>query len=216
MNNYDGIVSLLFFCIELLLFINIWFLSKSKYKNLIALILALLASYQLFEFLICGLNLYDESMLYFAFVIITYLPPTGLLLVIRVNNIRLNKPAILFIPAAFFTLYYFFFQNQFSLKKCTVLYASYHYPLGFLYGLFYYLPMLIAVILLIKNYATSSSQKQRKENLILLTGYLSFTIPMGIALILYPEFRTAIESVLCKFAIVFAIIISYFALSIKK
>lgn len=176
----------------------------------------MLAAYQLFEFLICGLNFYDQIVVYLAFVIISYLPPTGLLLVLKINNLKLKHSGLIFSPAIFFTVFYFFSQNQFVVKKCTVLYASYHYPLGFLYGLFYYLPMLIAVVVLIQNFLKSKSQSNKRENLILLLAYLAFTIPMGIALLIYPEILNAIESLLCKFALVFAIVISYFAIHFRK
>lgn len=216
MKNYDGIISLLIFCIELLLLINVWIFSKNKFKNLLLILLSLLASYQLFEFLICGLNFYEPFIVYLAFVIISYLPPLGLLLVMKINNIKLKQSGLIFSPAIFFTLFYFFTHKQFVVKKCTVLYVSYHYPLGFLYGLFYYLPMLIAVVMLIHNTLKSKSQSIKKENLTLLFGYFAFTIPMGIALLVYSEYLNAIESLLCKFALVFAVVISYFALHFKK
>lgn len=216
MKNYDGIISLLIFCIELLLLINVWIFSKNKFKNLLLVFLSLLAAYQFFEFLICGLDFYEPFIVYLAFVIISYLPPLGLLLVMKINNIKLKQSGLIFSPAIFFTLFYFFTQKQFVVKKCTVLYASYHYPLGFLYGLFYYLPMVITVIILIQNTLKAKNQTIKKENLTLLFGYIAFTIPMGIALLIYPDYLNAIESLLCKLAIVLAIVISYFALHFKK
>lgn len=217
MQNYNGILSLLIFCIELVLLINVLYFSKSRYKNLSVAILLLLALYQFFEFLICGLGLKDGFVVYLAFVTISFLPPTGLLLIARVNKINLKKfQGLIFAPAIFFTLYYFLTMNNFRVRECSVIYASYHYPLGFLYGLFYYLPIVIALYIALTNFIKSSDKVSRKNNSILIFGYLSFLIPMILSLLVYPNSVNFIESLMCKFAFVLSLSITYFALDIKR
>lgn len=217
MHNYDGILSLLIFCIEIVLLGNVLYFSKSKYKNLSVIILSLLALYQFFEFLICGMNLKEGFVIYLAFVTISFLPPTGLLLIAKVNKINLKRfQGLIFAPAIFFSLYYFLTIKEFRVRECSVIYASYHYPLGFLYGLFYYLPILIALSIAFRNLFTSKDKVLKRNNLILILGYLSFLIPMIVTLLIYPESVNFIESLMCKFAFVLSLTISYFALEIKR
>lgn len=217
MHNYDGILSLLIFCIEIVLLGNVLYFSKSKYKNLIVTILLLLALYQFFEFLICGMNLKEGFVVYLAFVTISFLPPTGLLLIAKVNKINLKRfQGLIFAPAIFFSLYYFLTIKEFRVRECSVIYASYHYPLGFLYGLFYYLPILIALSIAFRNLFTSKDKVLKRNNLILILGYLSFLIPMILTLLVYPESINFIESLMCKYAFVLSLAISYFALDIKR
>lgn len=217
MQNYDGILSLLIFCIEIVLMGNVLYFSKSKYKNLIVTILLLLALYQFFEFLICGMNLKEGFVVYLAFVTISFLPPTGLFLIAKVNKINLKRfQGLIFAPAIFFSLYYFLTIKEFRVRDCSVIYASYHYPLGFLYGLFYYLPILIALSIAFRNLFTSKDKVLKRNNLILILGYLSFLIPMIVTLLIYPESVNFIESLMCKFAFVLSLAISYFALDIKR
>lgn len=217
MHNYDGILSLLIFCIEIVLLGNVLYFSKSKYKNLIVTILLLLALYQFFEFLICGMNLKEGFVIYLAFVTISFLPPTGLFLIAKVNKINLKRfQGLIFAPAIFFSLYYFLTIKEFRVRECSVIYASYHYPLGFLYGLFYYLPILIALSIAFRNLFTSKDKVLKRNNLILILGYLSFLIPMILTLLVYPEAINFIESLMCKYAFVLSLAISYFALDIKR
>ncbi len=217
MQNYNGILSLLFFCVELVLLINVLYFSKSRYKNLSVVILALLALYQFFEFLICGMGLKESFVIYLAFVTISFLPPNGLLLIARVNKINFKKfQSLIFVPPLFFSLYYLLTIKEFRVRECSVIYVSYHYPLGFLYGLFYYIPILIALYIAFKNLLKSSDQTLRKNNSILIFGYLSFLVPMIVALFIYPDSINFIESLMCKFAFVLSLSISYFALDIKR
>jgi len=217
MQNYNGIISLLIFCIEIVLLGNVLYFSKSRYKKLIVTILSLLALYQFFEFLICGLNLDDDFVIYLAFVTISFLPPTGLLLIAQVNKINLKKfQGVIFAPAIFFSLYYFLTIKEFRIRECSVIYASYNYPLGFLYGLFYYLPILIALFIAFRNLIISKDKILKKNNSILIFGYLSFLIPMILTLVIYPESVNFIESLMCKFAFVLSLTISYFALENKR
>lgn len=217
MNDYKGIISLLIFCIELVLLINVLIFSKSKLKTNLVTILSLLAAYQFFEFLICGMNLQTSFVIYLAFVTITFLPPTGLLLAMKVNKIKKSKlTGLIYSPAIFFTLYYFLTIKEFRIRECSVIYASYHYPLGFLYGLFYYIPIGLSLIIFIKGFIGQAERTLKKQNLILFIGFLSFLLPMILSLFIYPESVNFIESLMCKFAFALALVISYFALYFKK
>jgi hypothetical protein len=122
------------------------------------------------------------------------------------------------LPAIFFIIYYSSTINKFAVTKCAVLYASYNFPLGTLYGTFYYLPILISFILLIVNLKSFDESKRRQAKL-LITGYYFIIIPVVASFILLllnlPGLFTSIESILCKSAIGYAVALVFFALNNK-
>lgn len=181
--------------------------------------IALLAAYQSMEFLMCQVGLQDSFYPFLAFVIISFLPPLNLLLAFTVTrNQNLNAKIILiFIPAITFSVYYLFVIPNFIVAKCTVLYASYHYPLGDLFGAFYYLPILISIILLIKFISRTDNKKQKVIAKVLFYGAIFISIPslIGFTLIFTAgnySIISSIESIMCKFAFVYAIILSFVCL----
>lgn len=217
--NFDGTVSLLIACIEWILLVNLLIFSKKDRTNVIALIMiSLLAGYQTMEFLMCNLGLTNPIYPYIAFVIISYLPPLNLFLVLNItHNSKLNWNIILiFIPAIFFTVYYVFKLNQFQVAKCTVLYASYHYPLGDLYGFFYYLPVLISMLVLIRIINKTDDKRKRLLFKVLLysTIFISLPVIIGFSLMFAGSYIiiSSMESIMCKFAFVYAISLSFLIL----
>jgi hypothetical protein len=217
--NFDGIVSLLIACIEWIFLINLLIFVKKDKTNIIALIMiSLLAGYQTMEFLMCNVGLTNPVFPYIAFLIISYLPPFNLVLVLHLtkkNNLN-KKNFLLFIPALFFSIYYLFLIPQFEVAKCTVLYASYHYPLGDLYGFFYYLPILISMIILIRAIPETEDKKIKLIYKVLLysTIFISLPVVAGFALMFAGSYIiiSSMESIMCKFAFVYALSLSFITL----
>jgi len=210
--NWNGTVSLLLACIEFLLLFNLLvFVKKDKTNTIALIIVALLAGYQAMEFLMCQIELQNSFFPYFAFIIISFLPPLNLFLTLSLtHNVTFNlKSWLIFLPAIIFSIYYTFVIPEFAVTSCTVLYATYHYPLGDLYGFFYYMPILISIVLLIRY--ISKPQEKRKKIIarILLFGVIFISLPalLGFTLMLFNNYSiiSAIESIMCKFAFVYAI-----------
>jgi hypothetical protein len=220
LNNWDGIVSLFIACIEILLLVNLLiFAEKNKVNRIIFFIIALFAGYQTLEFLICGLGFDSSLTAYFAFVVISLLPPLNLLLILAISGLLLrfrNKFGItllIFLPALFFILYYLIMVDQFIVVKCTVFYATYNYPLGDLYGFFYYMPVLISFIILLKK----KEALDKKQFYRLLIAYMFITIPVVVGFSLlylgFPALIASMESLLCKFAFGYAIFLALYCLN---
>jgi hypothetical protein len=153
---------------------------------------------------------------YFAFVDISFLPPLGLILALSLND-KLSKFHLLaFIPAIALLIYYAGMIESFKVVRCSLFYAMYHYPLGDLYGLIYYSPVILTLLVFIKGIFNKEIIEKKFFNQVLLTGYLLFVIPTIIAFIVYPEFWRMVESVMCKFAFLFACCVSYFVLKNGK
>ncbi|BDQ03048.1 hypothetical protein [Ignavibacterium sp.] len=217
--NFDGIVSLFIACIEWILLINLLIFSKKDKTNVIALIMiTLLAGYQTMEFIICNLGFTKPVFPYIAFLIISYLPPLNLLLVLNLtqNNSLGRKNILLFSPALFFSIFYLFKLDQFQIAKCTVLYASYHYPLGDLYGFFYYIPILISILILIRSIPKADDKRKKLIFKVLLysTIFISLPVIVGFSLMFAGSYTiiSSMESIMCKFAFVYALSLSFLIL----
>ena len=201
MNNLNGIVSLFLACIEIVLFVNMMvFADKNRINVLIFIIIFLLAGYQILEYLICGIDIKSPFMAYLAFAEISLLPPLSFIFVLTYLQIRSWLKLLIFIPALFFIIYYSGVIDKFAVVKCTVIYASYNYPLGTLYGVFYYLPIFISFLLLINSIRKS----------------IPVTASFILLLLNLPGLLNSIESVLCKFAFGYAVTLAFFALNNRK
>ncbi|PKL82530.1 MAG: hypothetical protein CVV24_09660 [Ignavibacteriae bacterium HGW-Ignavibacteriae-3] len=215
--NLDGIISLLIACIELVYIINLLVFSERNAVNKLVIgILVLLFGYQFIEFLICFAGMQRQIIIYLAFLDITLLPPLCLYAVLRFSARENHLSKLVFIPALFFIVYYPFVLDQFAVTKCTVLYASYHYPLGELYGIFYYLPIIFSIIILNKKWGAETDPLNKSLTRTFLFGFLFTFIPSMILAIAIPTFLTAVESLLCKLAFIFASFLFYFALKNRQ
>jgi len=214
--NLDGIISLLIACIELLYIINLLIFSeKNSINKLVIGMVSLLFGYQFIEFLICFVGLQKQIFIYLAFLDISLLPPLGLYTVLKFTGKLKSHHKYVFVPALFFIIYYPFVLDQFAVTKCTVLYASYHYPLGPLYATFYYLPILGSMIILNKKWGAETDINQKAVTRLFFFGYLFTFMPAMILAIFIPSFLTAVESLLCKLAFVFATFLTIFVLKNK-
>jgi hypothetical protein len=214
--NWNGTISLLIACIEFLLLFNLLIFAEKNRLNKIAItMVALLAAYQTMEFMMCQVELQNSFFPYFAFVIISFLPPLNLLFALALTrNLTLTlKVWLIFIPAILFVIYYTFVIPEFAVTSCTVLYATYNYPLGDLYGFFYYLPILISIIFLAMFVKKENDRKKSLVGKVLLYSAVFISIPPGLGFILMfvgsYSLISAMESVMCKFAFVYALCLTF-------
>lgn len=214
--NFDGIISLLIACIELVYIINALIFSKKNLVNKFTIaILVLLFGYQFLEFLICFVGLKNQIVIYFAFFDITFLPPLGLYTSLLFAGKLKNYHKLVFIPAIIFVVLYAFLIGQLAVTKCTVLYASYHYPLGNFYATFYYLPIIGSMIILNKKWGYETDTKKKMLTRTHFFGYAFTFIPAMIFAIFFPTFINAVESLLCKMAFMLATFLFVFVIKNK-
>jgi hypothetical protein len=216
----NGIASLFFACIEFILLINVLIFSEKSKINIMGIILiVLLTIYQALEFAMCARNLQYSYMAYLAFADISFLPPLNLYLILSFLGYKNKLFKIIFIPAVAFTIYYYFSIDKFAVVSCTVLYASYSYPLGNLFGFFYYLPIFAAIIMLfnIVNLPGDDSRKNLSKILLGGLGFISIPTLFAFFLLAKHNYRLleVIESIMCKFAFVYAVCLGYFILRNK-
>ena len=212
--NWNGTVSLLIACLEVLLLLNLFvFAEKNRLNKIAMMMVALLAGYQTMEFLMCQVELQNAFFPYFAFVIISFLPPLNLILALSLSHTFTRAGYVIFLPAISFLVYYTFVIPQFAVTSCTVLYATYHYPYGELFGFFYYLPILVSIVLLIRFIRKENDKKTKKIGKVLLFGsvFISLPVVVGFTLMFAGNYSliSAIESIMCKFAFVYAVCLSF-------
>lgn len=217
LDNLQGVVSLLLASIEIVLLINVLiFAQKNRINKWLFLLIFLLFSYQFMEFLICYVGLTSSVYIYIAFILLSLLPPIGLYTVLVITNHESKYNYLLLIPPIFFTIYYPFVLDNLSVTLCTIFVAEYDYPLGEIYGIFYYAPILATIILLGLELTKKIGPKKKRNIGFLLAGYtFSFLSPLLI-LVFYPPIIQVIESFLCKFALFLAVASSFFALFNKE
>ena len=221
MNNWNGIGSLLIASIELILLINlVIFAGKNKFNKLAIMLILILMTYQLLEFLMCQVGLSSSLIAYFAFAVISLLPPLNFILVTELYNFKSKSIVLIFLPATAFILYYLFVLDQFTVTSCAVLYATYNYPLGDLYGLFYYAPVVAVIVFLLRGIKKGMDKKTLFISKVLFAGNIIISIPTAIAFILIAAgdyyLIAKIESIMCKFAFVYALCLSIVCLYNSK
>src|SRR3990172_4477960 len=221
MDSWNGIGSLFIACVELILLVNLLiFTEKNRFNRTSMLMVLLLVIYQTFEFLMCWAGINASFMAYLAFVDISILPPLNLILLFRLFKYENKILNLIFIPAVSFIVYYAFTVDQFAVTSCTVLYASYNYPLGELYGFFYYLPILITIMVLVRAVQTKKDQRIKFISKVLLFGNIIISIPVVVGFTLMFSgnyvFISRMESIMCKFAFIYAVCLSIVSLFKSK
>ena len=215
-DQLHGIVSLLLACLELVLVMNLLIFAEKNYiNNIIIQLVTLLFIYQLFEFLVCYFEIESELISYLALLTITLMPPLSFKLAAGLNGYRGRIINLIFLPALFFIFYYAAALENVGITECSLFYAVINYPLGHLYGIFFFLPVIMSIILIYFAYRRSEGQTKRLY-LILLVGYLITFLPSGVLIITTDSLWIVRESFLCKFAFFLALSASYVAIMNKE
>ena len=194
----------------------IWALVKYRRTTVLiytAAILLSLAMFQLAEFNTCGRVLGQSGLMWsrIGYVFITVLPPLGLHLISAIAG---KRPGRLHLMADVLAL---MLIAIFGLLPSSIYYAvcggnyvifKLHNNLGFIYGL-YYLGFLFAGIILAAHYMAKASKKQYAALLWMIIGYLTFLIPTGIVNMLNPATTAGVPSIMCGFAVLYALILAF-------
>ncbi|PIQ10154.1 MAG: hypothetical protein COW71_04230 [Ignavibacteriales bacterium CG18_big_fil_WC_8_21_14_2_50_31_20] len=213
MENFPGIISLLIACIEVVLIINlIIFAEKNSENKLIIGIITLLFGYQFMEFFMCYFDNYSNTLVYIAFFIISFLPPLVLLLVLTFYKVESKLKFLIFLPIVLLLFYYIFVLNGFEITRCTILFVAYEMPLGDLYGVIYYSPILLSIIILFKMINNPIFINKKLNFQIVLGGILLAFIPVALIIALFPFLIDYVESFFCKAASLIALTLTIYAM----
>jgi hypothetical protein len=190
----------------------LWRYKLQTWSRIVAILLVCLGIFQFAEYQICG----DISQITYArigYVAITLLPALGSSLIHEVAGKSLRSPINLaiWIAAAYFVIAYAFSPIGHGLTPvCDGNYVIFNLDFryaGYLYYTAYYFGLLLLGI--IQAYLWSGEGKANSDKALrwIIVGYLTFTIPAFVINIALPETIGAIPSIMCGFAIIFALIL---------
>jgi len=189
--------------------------------RLIILMLLALATFQLSEFHVCtGYGLKAEDWSRLGYVAITLLPPLGL----HILHILAGRPKRKLIVGAYATMigyvgFFLLYKPAFIGYQCTGNYVIFQIGArpALAYGIYYYGWLFSALYFGVKwanqlikegNKAYTRLQMVRA----MVVGYLVFLVPTALANSISPATRRGIPSIMCGFAVLFALILTLYVL----
>lgn len=187
----------------------------SRTVKLVIAVLIFLGIFQGAEFMICdGETLSWVPWARIGFAAITMLPPLGISLAMSIAGVR-GKEAkwaqvAMYSVAAGFIGYYLFWPSVFSAEVCAGNYVIFEaYRSQVLYGVYYYVLLLIGVVVSILWAGRAKDKDVRSALRWLAIGYGSFIIPTAVVNMIDRETLAAIPSIMCGFAVVLALILIF-------
>ena len=186
---------------------------KSPIKTLAVITLVLLALFQGAEFMVCqaypGVN--AEIISRIGFIVITMLPPIGVHIANTIAGRKRNWSTITsYVFGAGFVGYFLLAPNTFTDSICSGNYVIFHLNMiaNMAYSVYYY-TLLLGILSLTVYLAIIQKSKSKRAALIWLNvGALSFLVPTALAYFYMQGAGSAIPSVMCGFAVIYAIILS--------
>ena len=182
---------------------------KTLFGQLSSLLLILLATFQLAEYLICT----QAPTLIWArlgLVAITLLPPVGLHLLAVISG-RLQAVRLSYGLALLFSLLFLLWPGVTNQPTCGGNYVIFHtsYSVAVAYAYYYLGYLLWGLWEALSTYRASSDHQLRNLLTWMMIGYLSFMVPMAVVYLMNPTAREAIPSIMCGFALLLAFILSF-------
>jgi hypothetical protein len=222
LNCFSPPIMLATFVIETVLAIyTVWRYKMTVLTRLITAGLLALGVFQLCEYHVCGgMGIRAAEWSRLGYVAISMLPPLGLhMLHVMANKPKRKLVSFGYISMVAFIGFFLFIPSAFQGYQCTGNYVIFQIGLNAarLYGLYYYGLLLAAIGLGMRwaNQLKAAGKKSAKRLASvrgLIIGYLVFLVPTALANSVKPETRRGIPSIMCGFAVLFAIILTLYVL----
>jgi hypothetical protein len=205
----------------LLLIYTLWRYKITQLTRLVILTLLALGTFQLCEYHVCtgyGLSAEDWSRL--GYVAITTLPPLGL----HIMHVLAGKPRRRLVTTAYLSMvgfmgYFLRYHAAFIGYQCTGNYVIFQIGArpALAYGIYYYGWLFTSMGLGLKwvdqMYKKGRLAFARLQTIRgLIVGYLIFLVPTALANSIKPSTRRGIPSIMCGFAVLFALIMTLYIL----
>jgi len=204
-----------------LIFYTFWRYKMNMLAKLVALCVFALAVFQISEYHVCtgfGISGGDWSRLGYA--AITALPALGL----HILHVLAAKPKRRLVIASYismvgFIAYFLTYQTAFTGYECTGNYVIFQIGVtpSLAYGAYYY-GWIFTTFYLGSRWANQLLKKSvRAFNKLrtiraLMLGYLVFLVPTALVYSVSPSSRRGIPSIMCGFAVLFALILTLYIL----
>ena len=184
--------------------------ATSTAKRLIVTLLISLAAFQLAEYNVCSSAPVDLFWSRFGYIFITILPPLGIHLLLQIR--RESRPKLLIFcygAGAAFAAAFAFLSTGLYHGVCAGNYVIFilAQPLTQFYEVYYFSLVLIGLWLGLRPATSGTSLTRRRSLLWMVMAYLAFSVPTLIINLMLPATKAAVPSIMCGFAVVFALII---------
>ncbi len=200
---------------------TLWRYKMTVLVRLIAITVIMLGIFQVAEYFVCtGFGLHAEQWSRIGFAAITTLPPLGLHILYRLSG----KKARRMVGAAYgmmtcFIIFFLTYPTAFIGDKCTGNYVIFQIGTrpAVVYGLYYY-GWLLTGIIIGAHWANRFMKQGRPKHAsleavrALIVGYLVFLVPTALSNTVSPSSRAGIPSIMCGFAVLFALILVIYVL----
>jgi hypothetical protein len=200
---------------------TVWRYKLDTISRLAVVTLLSLASFQLAEFFVCtGYGLHAEQWSRLGFIMITALPPLG----IHEMHVLAGKQKRKLVYGSYalmggFQAFFLTYRTAFIGHQCTgnyVIFQLGNHMAGY-YGLYYYGLLAIGIGLGAKwanEFVDMGKKGRNKLECVrgLIISYLIFLVPTALANTIKPESRHAIPSVMCGFAVLYALTLTLYIL----
>ncbi|UCF09854.1 MAG: hypothetical protein JSW65_07290 [Candidatus Bipolaricaulota bacterium] len=176
-----------------------------------AAILLLLGGYQMAEVAICASPAASGFLPRLAFLIVTWLPPLGLLLIAQIHEPRSRRfhgPAYGMLAAAAGVTGWILLDPGFaSASACNAVFAHYTHamPRFLAYAVFYWTGLLGMIVLSAWSASRLSDARRRRMSQYILGGTVAFVVPSLVVTQYVPPARGALPSIMCHFALLLAV-----------
>jgi hypothetical protein len=204
--------------IELALLVRVLFVFRhSAAVKLIAAILFFLALFQLAEYNVCVGAFGIDSLTWarIGYASITTLPVLGLHLIMvlagKKNNLILG---LAYLAMAVFIPYYLLADYGLTSSVCLGNYVIFEVNprMNELYALYYYGLEIVAAYLALSYSHAAKSKEVRQSLRAMVLAYLSLLVPTTTVNLINPETVRGIPSIMCGFAVIFALILGLYIL----
>lgn len=197
---------------SLLLYVLFRYALRTPKSKIASIVLLCLAVFQLAEYNVCGrFNIDALVWSKIGFAAITLLPPLGLHLVYVLA--KKKTPILVWLAygsAAVFVYLFALSSFAFTSHQCAGNYAIFQLAdkLGGWYFFYYYFWLLVTV-LLAAIFRRGLKDPGNTGLLYLIAGYGFFMLPTAVVNTIKPDTMLGIPSVMCGFAVVFAIVLVF-------
>lgn len=186
---------------------------SSRLQRLSVVTLLLLATFQLAEYNVCGrLGVDAQTWSRIGYVAITLLPPLGLHIVYEIGKRKFDWLLALAYGSGAVFAGLFAFGSVFESYACGGNYVIFQLqnPAGGLFMIYYYLWLFYTIFLAVLLMHQKRLAHRRKTALLnLIIGYALFMVPTSLAIVMFPESADALPSVMCGFAVLFALVLTF-------
>lgn len=197
---------------------TVWRYKLTALTRLVVAALVALGTFQFAEYFVCQQIGPGMNWSRLGYVAITTLPPLGLhILYVLAHRPGRKLVAFAYTTMVGFAAYFLLYHAAFRGYACTGNYVIFQlgsWPAR-AYGVYYYGWLVTALALGLRwsGVFTKPTKLQRKRMQCiqaLMVGYLAFMLPVALANSVDPSTRAGIPSIMCGFAVVFALILSLY------